>query len=685
MLAACLATLGPDPTLGYTQTQPIRTTSSTTRRRHQDTLSHADRTLSKRQFRVEGEGLPFLPPASTSTVLEKNINIHHNINIDMMPVWLKQQNGFEIITLFENLKGAMTNSYMTEDEADAVIAAIKSAAKGDSDKMAGVTQLCLILVETMDMGFEVLISAVIHYFSCVDARERNAILTRFSSESQSSMLKRKRPVVHSYLWDIISSCSTVQQRDIVNSFGIGVTTIVEDAASLKSAEMKAESIMQTSDAENLRRLLVSETGDWRALAIRSAAALFRLRAVEEKKDQQMSLTAEEVRVAKEALHTYAPLASTLGVRRLKEELERAAFRVLYRRQYDKVSSLIHQPRTKGTTTNIKDGLISIERDVSEQIRHLLKNDCMFERYANNIVVSARIKEPFSLWRKMIKLGVKNVLEVPDALALRIIFDGKKQCLNEDIKVTHARERALCYYVKKLCTDRWRPDSTNPRFKDYIEKPKTNGYQSLHYTANTECNGNDWLFEVQIRSGDMHRVAEYGLAAHWDYKLQGNDSNGSKDITNSYQLDHSSDAYLKSVQAWHWQHAFTNRNPDTFCANGNNKHVKTSEKARARAERLAPYIKNLSSVRSRLTRNQVMVFLSPSEGSTRYFDGKILALPSGSCVLDALKEGEKLYGITTNFMGFGIVQNGNQANLTQRLNNGDVLKVPATSGRNVFSV
>jgi GTP pyrophosphokinase len=133
----------------------------------------------------------------------------------------------------------------------------------------------------------------------------------------------------------------------------------------------------------------------------------------------------------------------------------------------------------------------------------------------------------------------HFFQVP--VALRIVFDAKKDSEDEDVELTCARERALCYYARELCMNRRKPLPGNPRFKDYVERPKANGYQSLHYTAITNWGGEDWTMEFQIRSGEMHQVAEYGLASHWEYKAK---SNGQED--ERIQND-SSDAYLKSVQ------------------------------------------------------------------------------------------------------------------------------------------
>jgi (p)ppGpp synthase/HD superfamily hydrolase len=379
------------------------------------------------------------------------------------------------------------------------------------------------------------------------------------------------------------------------------------------------------DAENLRDLLLTETKDWRALAIRSAASLYRLRGLI--KANQPELTREAVRTAREALNIYAPLASRMGMHRLKNELEGTAFRILYRRQYKSVTSLRSRSSAGKTYSKEKDLAGSMQMlldNVKSEMVTMLNNDKEFQNQAANFSVTARVKEPYSMWKKMLRLGYNHVLQVPDALALRIVLDAKKLTPDEPQEVTQARERALCYYAQKLCLEKWKPNPTDPRYKDYIEKPKRNGYQSLHYTAKTNWDGEDWSLEFQIRSGEMHKVAEFGLASHWDYKAQQKKNrleNSVRIEKEGQDIDRSSDAYLCNVQKWQWQQ------------HGNKLHVHDLEKwdtnpaaldaaliadamqdraradrIRARAARLKPYLQALTAAQSDLARDHVFVFL-----------------------------------------------------------------------------
>jgi (p)ppGpp synthase/HD superfamily hydrolase len=566
-----------------------------------------------------------------------------------MPTWLRYSKSSE--ENLETLRTAMLESFFTETEALKLSFAIEEAAGGDRNKMAGAADFCLIMVETMEMGLSALIAAAFHFCSCVTAREQSLLM----------------PAGSSYEYP---------EHKSLSSFGEHATTIARDAAKLKKLEMVAGSIVQGStsrvarvspdarDSQNLQRLLLTQTEDWRALAIRSAACLFRLRGLTE------GLTPEAVRVAREALHIFAPLASRLGMHRLKNELEDAAFSLLYRRQYNVVTALQDGAETVG------DSMKLVLDDVTTQVRTMLEEDPEFSSVAENVVVTARVKEPYSMWRKMLRSNNKHVLNVPDALALRIVLDAKKQSEDEDPAVTRARKRALCYYVQELCTKRWEPLADNPRFKDYIEHPKGNGYQSLHYTGSTHWQGEDWKVEFQIRTHEMHKVAEYGLASHVDYKAKSQNKDYKPPGTQF------SDAYLRKVQDWHgtisaseWDSSPSTPEP-LFFGDQTESQLR-AERIRARTARLAPYLEALNEAQSDLAREHVFVFLSHSQDVQRPPEGKVLALPSGACVLDALREGERSLGLQLNWREEQslVKHNGSLANVTQKLKNGDILTVP----------
>jgi ppGpp synthetase/RelA/SpoT-type nucleotidyltranferase len=413
--------------------------------------------------------------------------------------------------------------------------------------------------------------------------------------------------------------------------------------------------------------------------------------------------------------------------RLKNELEGAAFRILYRRQYEKVQQLLTLEHCKKASANddssssssctIGQSMRRVLDKVKDDMTDMLQNNKEFSSRVKNLTVTARVKESYSMWRKMLANRYKHIIDVPDALALRIVFDAQQQSVDEPREVTRARERVLCYYAQQLCTERYKPVAGNPRFKDYIERPKANGYQSLHYTAKTGDGGDDsvddWNLEIQVRSSEMHQVAEFGLASHWDYKAQKKttsttESSSPKTTTSASfidaddNLDRSSEAYLKKVEQWHWeQHAGAElrqaaKKKAAFVTASLNDASPTSyepvvfsdiwqsrgraDRIRARTRRLEPYIQALTTAQSDLARDFVFVFLKPHNDETSSSsresksEGKVLQLPAGACVVDALREGERSLGVPMLF-GDTFNLNGAATSVTCRLSNGDVLTVP----------
>lgn len=238
--------------------------------------------------------------------------------------------------------------------------------------------------------------------------------------------------------------------------------------------------LRSGDARNLRSLLptVNEEGDWRALAIRSAACLYRLEGIEAyrtvmsttggPKPRTRRLAPEESRASQEALHIYVPLAA-LGIFLLKTELEDAAFRTIYPLSHAKVSALCG-----GENTNsVGEGMKSVLPDISNQMKRLVQEDYSFMENIENVSVTARVKEPYSVWRKMLKISKENptvtardlsILDIPVAVATRVVFKARKLTPDEPDVTTQRREKELCYYLLDLCLRNW-PETFDSRFKD----------------------------------------------------------------------------------------------------------------------------------------------------------------------------------------------------------------------------
>lgn len=611
--------------------------------------------------------------------------------------------------------------HLSGKEIEKVVAAIHMASGDDRKKVAGAADFCSILVNSLEMtDVPALCAAAFHYSSLVSVRENELC----GGSNQSCSLEEKECLKTAgsdakYLC-ALAGCG-------IENFGTHAVKIALDAARLKSMETLAAKVVRKNgrlgrlrfaDAQNLRSLLltVNDEGDWRALAVRSAACLYRLEGLEAhrsllspsgwRRGRTRVVTPDESRTSQEALHIYAPLAARLGMFRLKTELEDAAFRTLYPRSHAKVSALCG-----GENTNsVGEGMKSILGDISHQMKRLVQEDCSFMDNIENVSVTARVKEPYSVWRKMLKISKEgkgrigrglSILDIPDAVAIRVVFSARKLTPDESDTTTQRREKELCYYMYDLCTRNW-PESSDSRFKDYVKNPKDNGYQSLHYSTRKRWRGTEWPFEVQIRSADMHRVAEYGVAAHWSYKRNGIDAKtapiGHARSPRVPRLDRTSEAYLKSAQEWRTKQAtlsYVAPAPELEEPSQYLEEEMRRQRKRERDEAIAPYLEALSGAQTDMTRENVFVFVSVrpitneglEEESLAPSEGTVLSLPAGSRVLDAIRVTEKwssalepqghLYDGRSEFVA---LRNGLRTSSlgTELLASGDVVSIVPTN-------
>ena len=266
--------------------------------------------------------------------------------------------------------------------------------------------------------------------------------------------------------------------DIAKMFGATVATLVKDVNWLnKLTVYTPEMASQPNQAETLRRMLLSMTQDVRAVLIKLAYRIQRLR--------NLAKESYEVRrfIAQETLDIYAPIANRLGIHQLKWELEDMAFRYLEPQAYRRIAQ------------SLSDNRAQRENCINEFIAQLQKT-LAEENLAAEIY--GRPKHILSIWKKMQRKQLA-IEELYDLLAVRVIVDNL----------------ANCYAVLGLVHSCWQ---TIPKeFDDYIANPKENGYQSLH-TVIIDEKGN--RIEVQIRTREMHDFAELGVAAHWSYKEGG---------------------------------------------------------------------------------------------------------------------------------------------------------------------
>jgi guanosine-3',5'-bis(diphosphate) 3'-pyrophosphohydrolase len=263
-------------------------------------------------------------------------------------------------------------------------------------------------------------------------------------------------------------------EEIGEKFGDQVAHIVEGVTKIDKIQFANREDRQ---AENVRKMLLAMVSDVRVVLIKLADRLHNMRTLEHLKPERQEA------IARETLDIYAPLAHRLGMGKVRGELEDLAFRYTDPVSYEQVAAAVEARRVDG-----EQFLRGVEDTLAEQLRE------------NGIQarVEWRIKRLFSIHQKMERTKV-SFDQVYDLLAIRVI--------TEDV--------ASCYAVFGLIHTLWRP--VPGRIKDFIAIPRANRYQSLHTTV-MGASGNQ--FEVQIRTEEMHRIAEEGIAAHWKYKTGG---------------------------------------------------------------------------------------------------------------------------------------------------------------------
>ena len=263
-------------------------------------------------------------------------------------------------------------------------------------------------------------------------------------------------------------------EEIGDKFGDQVAHIVEGVTKIDKIQFANREDRQ---AENVRKMLLAMVSDVRVVLIKLADRLHNMRTLEHLKPERQEA------IARETLDIYAPLAHRLGMGKVRGELEDLAFRYTDPVSYEQVSAAVEARRVDG-----EQFLRTVEDTLAEQLRE------------NGIKarVEWRIKRLYSIHQKIERTKV-SFDQVYDLLAIRVITD----------------DVASCYAVFGMIHTLWRP--VPGRIKDFIAIPRANRYQSLHTTV-MGASGNQ--FEVQIRTEEMHRIAEEGIAAHWKYKASG---------------------------------------------------------------------------------------------------------------------------------------------------------------------
>ena len=384
----------------------------------------------------------------------------------------------------------------------------------------------------------------------------------------------KHTLMAGFLHDILEDTDT-EPEQLRELFGEDVLNLVQGVTKLGKLQFKSTEERQ---AENFRRMFIAMASDVRIIFLKLADRLHNMRTL------NYMAPAKQQRIAQETLDIFAPLANRLGVGKIKAELEDLSLKYLHPDKYYEIAQLVSQKKAERETT-VKFLIDSISKDVKAS--------------GINATITGRAKHYYSIYKKMNRLNVA-FHDLYDITAVRVIVDTEKEC----------------YEVLGLIHSRFKP--IPGRFKDYIAMPKGNMYQSLHTSV---IGPRQKPLEVQIRTWEMHEIAEYGVAAHWRYKEKG-----------SEKADSANDVKFS------WMRKLVEYNKDTKDA--------------------ADYV---DSVKLDLFSDQVFAF-TPG--------GDVIDLPLGATPVDFAYRIHSDVGHKT----VGALINGRIAQLDTKLKNGDIVEI-----------
>ncbi len=376
----------------------------------------------------------------------------------------------------------------------------------------------------------------------------------------------------------------VSTQDISRRFGAQVAHIVEGVTKLDRIKFANK---EDHQAENIRKMLLAMVTDIRVVLIKMADRLHNMRTLGHLKAEKQQ------RIARETLDIYAPLAHRLGMGKLRGEFEDLSFQYVDPARYLKLAQQVEALRTQGGERFIEEVVEKLETELT---RHGVPGE-----------VEYRIKRLYSISMKVqahiTAGGTDDLSQVHDLYAVRIVTETQ----------------ADCYHLLGIVQNLWRP--VPGRIKDFIAMPRPNGYQSLHTTL---VAGGGTQFEVQIRTAEMHRIAEDGIAAHWKYKA--NESVNAKD---EQRL-----AWVR--QLMEWQREMTD--PNEFMST-------------------------------------LKIDLYPEEVYTFTPKGKVVVLPKDASPVDFAYTVHTEVGHST----VGAKVNGRIVPLRHRLRNGDIVEITTQAG------
>ncbi len=274
------------------------------------------------------------------------------------------------------------------------------------------------------------------------------------------------------LHDVVED-TLVDLETIKSYFGDEIVLLVDGLTKIANISDLSKEKQQ---AENVRKMVLAMITDVRVVLIKLADRLHNMRTMQFLKPEKRA------RISQETLDIYAPIAHRLGMGKMRSELEDLAFQNLYPEEYKRLAKEVDARRPE-----LEAILVKIKATIAEK---LTENEVPF------VAIEGRVKRLFSLWKKLKKQKI-TINQVYDLIAARIITENK---------------RKYCYLTLSVIHDAWTP--VPERFKDWIAIPRDNLYQSLHTSV---IGDGGQPFEVQIRTEEMHHIAEEGVAAHWKYK------------------------------------------------------------------------------------------------------------------------------------------------------------------------
>lgn len=277
-------------------------------------------------------------------------------------------------------------------------------------------------------------------------------------------------IITALLHDTIED-TRASYQEVARKFGEEIAELVDGVTKLTNLQLSST---ETKQAENFRKLFMAMSKDLRVILVKLADRLHNMRTIKSMRPEK------QLQKARETMDIFAPLAGRMGMQWMREELEDLSFRVI-------------NPEARNS---IIRRFITLQRETGDVI-HKITNDIRaeLEREGIEADVFGRAKKPYSIWRKM-EEKQQSFSRLSDIYGFRVITHSEMDC----------------YRVLGVIHQRWR--SVMTRFKDYISQPKSNGYRSIHTTVS----GRDGKrVEVQIRTRQMHEVAESGVAAHWSYR------------------------------------------------------------------------------------------------------------------------------------------------------------------------